>query len=39
MSVLPFTNLQWPGGTAVDSAGNVYVTDNGGGRVVKLQVQ
>jgi serine/threonine protein kinase, bacterial len=35
-TVLPFTGLNWPGGVAVDSAGNLYVTDFGNNRVVKL---
>ena len=33
---LPFTGLNNPGGVAVDAASNVYVTDNGNNRVVKL---
>ena len=35
-TVLPFTGLHNPGGVAVDSTGNLYVTDNGNNRVVKL---
>ncbi|HET9117343.1 MAG TPA: SBBP repeat-containing protein, partial [Pseudonocardiaceae bacterium] len=34
--VLPFTGLHYPSGVAVDSAGNVYVTDRGNNRVLKL---
>jgi DNA-binding beta-propeller fold protein YncE len=33
---LPFTGLSGPRGVAVDSAGNVYVTDRGPSRVLKL---
>lgn len=33
---LPFTGLDTPDGVAVDSAGNVYVTDLGSKRVLKL---
>ncbi|MFD9669458.1 serine/threonine-protein kinase PknD [Rhodococcus sp. NPDC059968] len=34
---LPFTGLNQPGGVAVDTAGNVYITDaQGNGRVLKL---
>ena len=33
---LPFNNLTGPGGVAVDTAGNVYVTDQDG--VLKLPV-
>jgi serine/threonine-protein kinase len=33
---LPFSGLQYPLAVAVDSTGNVYVTDNG--RVLKLPV-
>jgi serine/threonine-protein kinase len=35
-AVLPFTGLNQPGAVAVDTAGNLYVTDNGNNRVVKL---
>jgi DNA-binding beta-propeller fold protein YncE len=35
-SVLPFTGLTYPGGVAVDTAGNVYVTDGFSKRVWKL---
>ena len=35
-AVLPFTGLNYPGGVAVDSAGNLYVTDGGNNRVLKL---
>ena len=35
-SVLPFTGLNDPWGVAVDSAGNLYVTDGQNNRVVKL---
>jgi serine/threonine-protein kinase len=35
--VLPFTGLSNPLGVAVDTAGNVYVTDNSNNRVLKLQ--
>ena len=37
-TVLPFTGLNDPAGLAVDSAGNLFVTDlqGGKGRVVKL---
>ena len=35
--VLPFTGLNYPSGVAVDTAGNLYVTDSGSNdRVVKL---
>jgi serine/threonine-protein kinase len=34
--VLPFTGLNSPNGVAVDTAGNLYVTDFGNDRVVKL---
>jgi serine/threonine protein kinase, bacterial len=34
--VLPFTGLNNPHGVAVDNNGNVYVTDSGNNRVVKL---
>lgn len=33
---LPFTDLNKPGGVAVDNAGNVYVADTGNARVLKL---
>jgi serine/threonine-protein kinase len=33
---LPFTGLNGPTGVAVDTAGNVYVTDNGNHRVLRL---
>lgn len=33
---LPFTDLNKPGGLAVDNAGNVYVADTGNARVLKL---
>ena len=35
-TVLPFTGLNGPRGVAVDTAGNVYVTDDGNNRVLKL---
>ncbi|MFZ0902462.1 MAG: protein kinase [Mycobacterium sp.] len=35
-TVLPFTGLKNPDGLAVDTAGNLYVTDNGNNRVLKL---
>jgi serine/threonine-protein kinase len=34
-TVLPFTGLHHPGGVAVDTAGDVYVTDYANNRVVK----
>jgi serine/threonine-protein kinase len=34
--VLPFTGLKYPVHMAVDSAGNLYVTDTYNNRVVKL---
>jgi serine/threonine protein kinase, bacterial len=34
--VLPFTGLIFPEGLAVDGAGNLYVTDTGNNRVLKL---
>ncbi len=34
--MLPFTGLNDPSGVAVDTAGNLYVTDTGNNRVVKL---
>ena len=33
---LPFTDLNRPGGVALDTAGNVYVADTGDARVLKL---
>ena len=36
---LPFTGLNHPYGVAVDAAGNVYVTDTGNNRVLKLPAQ
>ena len=33
---LPFTGVNDPEGVAVDSAGNLYVADNGNSRVLKL---
>jgi serine/threonine protein kinase, bacterial len=38
-TALPFTDLNIPQGVAVDTAGTVYVTDNGNARVLKLAVQ
>jgi DNA-binding beta-propeller fold protein YncE len=38
-TVLPFTDLNLPESVAVDTAGNVYVTDNGNARLLKLPVQ
>jgi sugar lactone lactonase YvrE len=35
-TVLPFTGLTYPSSAAVDAAGNVYLTDNGNDRVLKL---
>jgi streptogramin lyase len=35
-TVLPFTGLTYPSRVAVDGAGNVYLTDTGNDRVVKL---
>ncbi|MFD8244416.1 serine/threonine-protein kinase PknD [Nocardia sp. NPDC059691] len=37
-TVLPFTGVSLPTGVAVDPAGNVYVTDMGSDRVLKLAV-
>ena len=37
-TVLPFTGLHTPDGVTVDAAGNLYVTDTGNNRVVKLPV-
>jgi serine/threonine-protein kinase len=34
--VLPFTGLSYPGGVAVDTAGDVYATDRGHKRVLEL---
>jgi serine/threonine-protein kinase len=34
--VLPFANLESPGGVAVDTAGNLYVADSRSNRVLKL---
>ena len=34
--MLPFTGLKDPDGVAVDSAGNLYVTDSDNNRVLKL---
>jgi serine/threonine protein kinase, bacterial len=34
--VLPFTGLDWPWGVAVDSTGNLYVTESRNNRVLKL---
>ena len=36
-TVLPFTGLISPKGVAVDTAGNLYVTDDGQHRVLKLR--
>jgi serine/threonine-protein kinase len=35
-TVLPFTGLDYPDGVAVDSGGNLYVTDSQNSRVLKL---
>ena len=35
-TVLPFTGLTYPSSVAADAAGNVYVTDTGNDRVLKL---
>lgn len=35
-TVLPFTGLTYPSAVAVDASGNVYLTDTGNDRVVKL---
>jgi hypothetical protein len=37
-TVLPFTGLNQPTAVAVDAAGNLYVTDWGNNRVLKLPV-
>jgi DNA-binding beta-propeller fold protein YncE len=37
-TVLPFTGLTYPISVAVDAAGNVYLTDTGNDRVLKLAV-
>jgi serine/threonine protein kinase, bacterial len=37
-TVLPFTGLNAPFGVAVDTTGNLYVTDTGNSRVLKLPV-
>jgi serine/threonine protein kinase, bacterial len=37
--VLPFTGLNDPDGVAVDSTGNLYVTDSLNNRVLKLPVE
>lgn len=34
----PFTGLNNPADVAVDSVGNIYLTDTGGNQVVKLSV-
>ncbi|MFE3054348.1 serine/threonine-protein kinase PknD [Nocardia sp. NPDC059239] len=36
MTILPFTGLNGPHGVAVDSAGDLFVTDSGNNRVLKL---
>ena len=38
-TALPLTDLKNPEGVAVDTDGNVYVTDNGNKRLLKLPVQ
>ncbi len=38
-TTLPFTGVDQPMGVAVDSAGNLYVSDHSNNRVVKLPVQ
>ncbi len=38
-SELPFTGLRGPSGVAVDPAGNLFVTDSGNNRVLKLPVR
>jgi serine/threonine protein kinase, bacterial len=35
-TVVPFTGLNTPFGVAVDSAGNLYASDAGNNRVLKL---
>jgi DNA-binding beta-propeller fold protein YncE len=35
--VLPFTGLNSPSGVAVDAVGNLYVSDTGNNRVLKLR--
>jgi DNA-binding beta-propeller fold protein YncE len=35
-AVLPFTGLTYPSGVAVDAAGDVYLTDSGNHRVLKM---
>ena len=38
-TALPFTGLNAPSDLAVDTSGNVYVTDRGNNRVLKLPAQ
>jgi len=38
-TALPFTGLDHPNRVTVDTAGNVYVIDNGHRRVVKLAAE